>query len=99
MTRLPPGLQGALEALADLLGSGQRDVQVRALLGVGMLLGGNEELQRQFVALPCAVGALVALMRQRDDAHCTQLAAEVFGELAGSAAVRGQLGSALRAIA
>ena len=66
------------------------DVRVRALLGLGMLVGGAPPRQRQLSAAPGAVSALLALMRSGDDGDCQQIAVGVFRELgkSGDPAVR-----------
>lgn len=63
---------GAIPRLAALLG-GSADVCVRALLGLGMLVGGSPERQLELAAVPGAVSAILRLMRQQDDADVQQV--------------------------
>ena len=78
---------GAIPRLAALLtssssGSGSSsgpEVQVRALLALGMLAGGSPERQLELAAAPGAVAALLRLMRQQDDADMQQIAAGALG--------------------
>ena len=91
---------GGVPALAALLGSGATvpaaEARVRALLCLGMLVGGSPERQLQLAAAPGAVVALLRLLRQQDDADCQQLAAGLFRELAANPAAKGAVGEALK---
>jgi hypothetical protein len=88
----------ALEALlgGDAAGG---DVRVRALLGLGMLVGGAPPRQLQLAAAPGAVGALLALMRSEDDRDCQQITFCVFEELgkSGDPAVRAAVAAGVEA--
>ena len=67
---------GAIPKLAALLGGGGgTEVLVRALLALGMLVGGSPERQLELAGAPGAVAALLQLMRQQDDADMQQIAA------------------------
>ena len=78
---------GAIPRLAALLTSGSSgsgsssgpEVQVRALLALGMLAGGSPERQLELAGAPGAVAALLRLMRQQDDADMQQIAAGALG--------------------
>lgn len=77
---------GAIPRLAALLSgsasggsSSSAEVQVRALLALGMLAGGSPERQLELAGAPGAVAALLRLMRQQDDADMQQIAAGVRG--------------------
>lgn len=98
---------GALPRLAALLlgggdggsgnGSGSgAEVRVRALLCLGMLVGGSPERQLELAGVPGAVPALLRLMRQQDDHDCQQIAGGLFKELAGNAEAKGAIAAALK---
>ena len=88
---------GAIPRLAALLGDGgSGEVRVRALLCLGMLLGGSSERQLELAAAPGALACLLALMRQQDDADCQQIAGGLFKELAANAEAKEALTRALK---
>ena len=102
---------GAIPALAALLGGGggqgggagggaqgssSMDVTVRALLAIGMLVGGQPARQLELAGAPGAVGALLRLMRQQEDGDAQQIAAGLFRELASNAEAKGALAAALK---
>lgn len=88
---------GAVPALAGLLGGdGSAEVGVRALLCLGMLVGGSPARQEQLAGTPGAVAALLRLMRQHDDGDCQQIAAGVFRELAGNGEAKQAIAAALK---
>jgi hypothetical protein len=90
---------GAVPALAALLSADSKraEVVVRALLGLGMAVGGSETAQVQLASAPGAVGALLVLMRQGDDGDCQQIAAGLFQGLAGSPAAKDAVAEGMRA--
>lgn len=73
------------------------DTTVRALLCLGMLVGGSPERQLQLANAPGAVPALLRLVRQQDDADCQQIAAGLFKELASNAGAKEALTAGLKA--
>ena len=89
---------GAIPRLAALLGSGGGgpEVRVRALLCLGMLIGGSPGRQLELAGAPGAVTAVLALMRQQDDADCQQIAGGLFKELASNAEAKGAIAEALK---
>ena len=56
-----------LPALAKLLHSSNAEIHVRALLALGMLIGGNQEYQTQLADINGALPRLLALRLQQDD--------------------------------
>lgn len=98
---------GAIPRLAALLGGGDGgdggggggssgEVRVRALLCLGMLIGGSPERQLQLAGAPGALACLLGLMRQQDDADCQQIAVGLFKELAANAEAKEALTRALK---
>ncbi|KAL4458681.1 hypothetical protein ABPG75_013546 [Micractinium tetrahymenae] len=87
---------GVIPRMAALLGA-PSDITVRALLCLGMLVGGSPERQLQLANAPGAVPALLRLMRQQDDADCQQIAAGLFKELASDSGAKEALAAALKA--
>ena len=67
-------LQGILARLAEMLKSSSRDVQVRALLCLGMLMGDSPEQQVQLANIKGALPQLLELRLQKDDEDCRQIA-------------------------
>lgn len=67
-------LQGVPKALVQVLESGSREVQVRALLCLGMLLGGNQQQQIELAEVAGALPQLLQLRLQTDDEDCKQIA-------------------------
>ena len=68
-------LQGALPSLAGLLQpTNSPEIHVRALLALGMLVGGNQELQTQLSDVEGAVSRLLVLRLQQDDEDSKQIA-------------------------
>lgn len=90
-------MQGAIPILSKALLGGQQEVKVRALLALGMLLGGDAARQAELAAQPGALAELLSLMRQTDDADCQQISSSLFKELAKNAGVKDRLTEALRA--
>jgi hypothetical protein len=89
---------GAIPRLAALLttpGVGA-EVRVRALLCLGMLIGGSPARQLQLADAPGAVAALLRLLRQHDDHDCHQIAAGLFKELASNAEAKEAIAAALK---
>ncbi|PRW59849.1 importin subunit alpha-7 [Chlorella sorokiniana] len=96
---------GAIPRLAALLGgsggggggsSSGAEVQVRALLALGMLAGGSPERQLELAGAQGAVLALLRLMRQQDDADMQQIAAGIFKDLATNADAKDAIAQALK---
>ena len=56
-----------LPALAKLLQSSNAEIHVRALLALGMLIGGNQEYQTQLADIDGALARLLELRLQQDD--------------------------------
>ena len=74
-------MKGVLPALVQVLHSSSREVQVRALLCLGMLMG--DSLQQQ-VELAKAAGALPQLLQlrlQKEDEDCKQIADGIVGAM------------------
>ena len=67
-------MQGVLTPLAEMLKSSSRDVQVRALLCLGMLMGDSPEQQVQLASVQGALTHLLELRLQKDDEDCRQIA-------------------------
>ena len=92
---------GLIPTMSALLpaGAGNNDeVKVRALLAVGMIVGGEDDAPKvQFAEIPGAVASLLALMRREDDADCQQIAAGIFGELGRSPAAKEVLAAGIKA--
>lgn len=83
--------KGVVPALASLLASQQdKEVYVRVMLGLGMLVGLAGALQ-QLAGCRGAVQQLVALMRQTDDEDCRQLATDLFRALGSDSATKAVL--------
>lgn len=102
MSTAPDAKSAALEAgiiprFAALIGHADDEVKVRALLGLGMVLGGNEAGLVQCAGVPGAVGTLLKLMRREDDADCQQIAASIFQEMARCPAAKGALEAGIKA--
>ena len=89
--------RGAIPALAAMLGSSHDEVRVRALLGLGMLLGEDAGRQRQLAEAPGAALRLLALMRQEDDLDSQHIAGELFRGLASNPELRQPLAEAMKA--
>eukprot|EP00887_Chlorella_sp_A99_P006521 scaffold3.g6521.t1 len=88
---------GAIPRLAAMLGSSHEEVRVRALLGLGMLLGESDARQRQLAEAPGAVGVLMALMRQSDDLDSQHIAGELFRGLGRNPELRATLAVGVKA--
>ena len=67
-------LQGVLIPLVKMLKSSSRDIQVRALLCLGMLMGDNHQQQVQLANTEGALPQLLQLRLQKDDEDCRQIA-------------------------
>lgn len=97
---------GAVPPLAALLTASAGDggalpaaggeVRVRALLCLGMLVGGVPARQLELASAAGAVRALLRIMRQQDDADAQQVAAGLFRELAANGEAKAALAAALQ---
>lgn len=67
-------MQGVLTALVQVLDSSSREVQVRVLLCLGMLMGDNQQQQVKLAEAAGALPQLLQLRRQKDDEDCKQIA-------------------------
>ena len=67
-------LQGALKGLAGALQSISPEVQVRSLLALGMLVGGNAEWQCQLAGIEGALPRLLTLRLQHADEDSRSIA-------------------------
>ena len=67
-------MQGVLKAVVQVLPSSSREVQVRALLCLGMLMGDNQQQQVELAKAAGALPQLLQLRLQRDDEDCKQIA-------------------------
>ena len=70
-----------LPALAHVLSSNSREVQVRALLCLGMLLGDSPEQQIQLAGVEGALPRLLELRLQNEDEDCRQIADGIVGAM------------------
>lgn len=84
-------LQGVLAPLVQMLKSSSRDVQVRALLCLGMLMGDSPEQQVQLANLDGALPQLLDLRLQQEDEDCRQIADGVVAALVSCAYCAAQL--------
>lgn len=75
------------------------EVSVRALMALGMLLAGSPEAQEDLAQSAGAVGALLALVRQQDDADCRSVARDLLGLLEGNPTAKEHMVTALRTLA
>lgn len=66
-------MQGVLPALVRLLDSSSREVQVRVLLCLGMLMGDNQQQQIKLAEAAGALPQLLQLRLQTDDEDCKQI--------------------------
>ncbi|KAL3147905.1 hypothetical protein ABBQ32_002617 [Trebouxia sp. C0010 RCD-2024] len=66
--------KGVLTALVQVLDSSSREVQVRVLLCLGMLMGDNQQQQVKLAEAAGALPQLLQLRRQKDDEDCKQIA-------------------------
>ena len=78
-------LQGVLTPLAQMLKSISRDVQVRALLCLGMLMGDSQEQQVQLANVEGALPQLLDLRLQHEDEDCRQIADGIVAALVSCA--------------
>ena len=78
-------LQGVLTPLAQMLKSSSRDVQVRALLCLGMLMGDSQEQQVQLANVEGALPQLLDLRLQHEDEDCRQIADGIVAALVSCA--------------
>lgn len=74
----------------------QREVSVRCLLLLGMLLPESEEARAALAADGAAMTALLALLRQTEDADCRAIARDVLALLLRDAALRPAVEAAMR---
>ncbi|KAK9811407.1 hypothetical protein WJX72_003430 [[Myrmecia] bisecta] len=88
---------GAIEKLAAMLQSSSKEVAVRTLLALGMLLGDNKENQKRLASFPGAVQSLTELMRQQDDEDCRQITRGIFATLSKNDDVKAEMAAALQA--
>lgn len=56
-------------------------MKARALLALGMLVGGEGGRQRRLALVPGAIGEIMACMRQDEDQDCRQVASLLFKAL------------------
>lgn len=72
--RLLAQLQGVLTPVVQMLKSRSSEVQVRALLCLGMLLGDSQQQQVKLADTEGALLPLLDLRLQKDDEDCRQIA-------------------------
>ena len=72
-----------MDTLGRVLGqaTASMDVKVRALMALGMLLGGSPANQERLASMPEAMHGLASLMRQADDDDARQVSTTIFTEL------------------
>lgn len=88
--------KGVPKALVQVLESGSREVQVRALLCLGMLLGGNQQQQIELAEVAGALPQLLQLRLQTDDEDCKQIADGIVAAMLKNPGCKQRLTDALR---
>ncbi len=87
---------GAVQALCAVMSTQDQEVSVRALMGLGMLLSGNEQNQVLAAGVPGTLAAILTQMKQTEDPDCQIIARDLFALLGKNAEVKQQVAAALR---
>ncbi len=87
---------GAVQALCTVLSTADQEVCVRSLMGLGMLLSGNEQNQVVAAGVSGTLAAILKQMKQTDDPDCHIIARDLFGLLGKNPEVKQQVAAALR---
>ncbi|KAL3130480.1 hypothetical protein ABBQ38_008297 [Trebouxia sp. C0009 RCD-2024] len=88
--------KGVLPALVRLLDSSSREVQVRVLLCLGMLMGDNQQQQIKLAEAAGALPQLLQLRLQTDDEDCKQISDGIVAAMLKNPQCKQQLADALR---
>lgn len=89
----------AVPKLVCMLPTPNCEVQVRALMGLGMLVGSDEQRLAALAAVPGAITSILGLMQRSSDQDCKVIARDLCMLLARQPEVKQQIEEALRSSA